>query len=52
MKEKFRLVIETMHAPDRGIQENVSTMGTYINICSFFSMFCPHGDGENLLNLF
>ncbi|CAH1970417.1 unnamed protein product [Acanthoscelides obtectus] len=23
MKEKFRLVIETMHAPDRGYQENV-----------------------------
>lgn len=42
MKEKFRLVIETLHAPDKGLQENVSTRRRpYFISFSFFFYVSP-----------
>lgn len=36
MKEKFKLVIETLHAPDKGYQDNVSVILSWV----FFFFMC------------
>lgn len=42
MKEKFKLVIETLHVPDKGYQDNVSVILSWV-----FSFLCvdPSGPG-------
>lgn len=39
MKEKFVLIIETLHVDDSGDQENVSTEENFILIVVFFFSF-------------
>lgn len=41
MKEKFTLIIETLHSDDMGDKENVSNQETNVINCSFsFLFFC------------
>lgn len=46
MKEKFRLVIESLHLPDCGLQENVSLI---ICFCIFFMVGWWLGVGKKQL---
>lgn len=41
MKEKFKLVIETLHAPDLGLQENVSTGNAHVSFWFLFFYVSP-----------